>query len=61
MIWFVQDDIVLGKKLATGGFGSVYRGFLNTVDGGQLPIIVKKVRPAGLKQSRAGPRGLHAH
>ena len=40
----MQDDIVLGKKLATGGFGTVYRGVLNTVDGGQLPIIVKKVR-----------------
>ena len=39
----VQEDIVLGKKLASGGFGTVYRGDLVDEDDKERAIIVKKV------------------
>lgn len=38
-----QEDVVLGRKLATGGFGTVYKGTLKASGGKQLPIIIKKV------------------
>jgi hypothetical protein len=39
----MQDDINLGKKLATGGFGSVFLGQLKEEDGSEQMVIVKKV------------------
>jgi len=40
----LQDDIKMGKKLAQGGFGTVYRGELIEGDGGGMaPVVVKKV------------------
>ncbi len=46
----VQDNLVLGKKLASGGFGTVYRADLIDVDQANEPIkkdvIVKKVNCA---------------
>jgi hypothetical protein len=43
----VQDDIVLGRKLATGGFGTVFEGKLKMPDGSILPVIVKKAKEFG--------------
>ena len=34
---------MLGKKLASGGFGSVFLGELREEDGSMRPIVVKKV------------------
>ena len=40
----LQDDIRLGRKLAVGGFGTVFKG--DWIDGDtELPIVVKKVSP----------------
>jgi len=39
-----QDDIILGRKLATGGFGTVFLGDLRKEDGTLVPVVVKKVR-----------------
>ena len=41
---FPQDDFTLGKKIATGGFGTVYSADLDdgTTPGGR-PVIIKKV------------------
>lgn len=46
-----QDDFKITKKLATGGFGTVYRAELD--DGktpGGRPVIIKKVRLSALHQ-----------
>jgi hypothetical protein len=43
----MQDDIVLGRKLATGGFGTVFEGKLKMQDGSMLPVIVKKAKEFG--------------
>lgn len=42
-----KEDVILGKKLATGGFGTVYRGDLVAEDGTTTPIIVKKAKEFG--------------
>lgn len=42
-----QEDVILGRKLATGGFGTVYRGELLCRDGSKMPIIIKKVQGRG--------------
>jgi hypothetical protein len=40
----LQDDIKLGKRLAQGGFGTVYRAELLDESGEpSTPIVVKKV------------------
>lgn len=39
-----QKDITMGRKLATGGFGTVYKGELKQADGKKVPVVVKKVR-----------------
>lgn len=39
----LQDDIQLGRQLATGGFGTVYRANLREEDGSLTPVVVKKV------------------
>ncbi len=41
----VQDSVRLGKKIATGGFGTVYRGDLidDEAPGEARAVIVKKV------------------
>lgn len=42
----MQEDIRLGKKLASGGFGTVFRGeLLDIYPEAELPVVVKKVRP----------------
>ena len=40
----VQEDIKLGRKIATGGFGTVFKGDLFDQDDKASPVIVKKVR-----------------
>ena len=40
---FLQDDIKLGKKLATGGFGTVYKAQLDDGSPEGRQVIVKKV------------------
>lgn len=44
MLCNTQDDIILGRKLATGGFGTVFLGDLRKEDGTLVPVVVKKVR-----------------
>ncbi len=39
----LQEDIKLGKKLGSGGFGSVYKGELLDEDGSTTAVVVKKV------------------
>jgi hypothetical protein len=44
-----QDDVKLGRKLATGGFGTVFRGDMVISDAKdesceEMPVIVKKAR-----------------
>jgi hypothetical protein len=39
----IQEDIILGRKLATGGFGTVFLGQLRKADGSLMPVVVKKV------------------
>jgi hypothetical protein len=42
----LQEDIRLGKKLASGGFGTVFRGdLLDIYPEPELPVVVKKVPP----------------
>ena len=41
---FLQDDFKLGKKLATGGFGTVYRAALDDGSREGRQVIVKKAR-----------------
>ena len=44
MPWSFQEDIRLGKKLAAGGFGTVFRGdLLDIYPETELPVVVKKV------------------
>jgi hypothetical protein len=33
----------LGRQLATGGFGTVYKATLKEEDGSEMPVVVKKV------------------
>lgn len=42
-----KDDIIIGRKLATGGFGTVFRGDLKTPSGELVPVIVKKAKEFG--------------
>ncbi len=42
--FLLQDDLKLGKKLATGGFGTVYRAVLDDGSPEGRQVIVKKVR-----------------
>lgn len=49
----VQEDLVLGKKLASGGFGTVYKAGLidhNLSNSEARDVILKKVCPTQLKQ-----------
>lgn len=39
----LQDNVVLGKKLAQGGFGTVYRGELLEDNGKTEDVVIKKV------------------
>lgn len=39
----LQNDIVLGKRLGTGGFGTVFKGELKEEGGVKTSIIIKKV------------------
>ncbi len=53
-----QSDIILGKRLGTGGFGTVFKGEIKEEDGTRTPIIIKKVREAAEscgKLCRRGP------
>jgi hypothetical protein len=45
-----QDDIRLGKRLGSGGFGSVFKGTLTQEDGTTSSVIVKKVTVAAAQQ-----------
>jgi len=53
---YSKDDIVLGRKLATGGFGTVYRGDLTTADGSVVPVIVKKAKEFGQAEAYMNER-----
>ena len=45
----LQENVRLGKKLATGGFGTVYRADLvDEETGEEREVIVKKVRASWL-------------
>lgn len=39
----LQDSFVMGKKLAQGGFGTVYRGQLREEDGSLTEVVIKRV------------------
>lgn len=40
----MQDSVILGKKLAAGGFGTVFRGDLVEENGEEVEVVVKKVQ-----------------
>ncbi|WIA41568.1 hypothetical protein OEZ86_008933 [Tetradesmus obliquus] len=42
-----KDDLKLGKRLGSGGFGSVYKATLTNEDGSTTPVIVKKAKEFG--------------
>uniref|UniRef100_A0A7S3VTM9 Protein kinase domain-containing protein n=1 Tax=Dunaliella tertiolecta TaxID=3047 RepID=A0A7S3VTM9_DUNTE len=42
-----KEDIILGRKLATGGFGTVFLGDLRKEDGTKVPVVVKKAKEFG--------------
>ncbi|GLI62557.1 hypothetical protein VaNZ11_005225 [Volvox africanus] len=42
-----KNDIILGKRLGTGGFGTVFKGELKEERGGRTPIIIKKAKEFG--------------
>ncbi|PNH01077.1 Serine/threonine-protein kinase stt7, chloroplastic, partial [Tetrabaena socialis] len=42
-----KNDIILGKRLGTGGFGTVFKGELKEAGGVKTPIIVKKAKEFG--------------
>ncbi|KAG2452996.1 hypothetical protein HYH02_002333 [Chlamydomonas schloesseri] len=42
-----KNDIVLGKRLGTGGFGTVFKGELKEEGGVKTPIIIKKAKEFG--------------
>ncbi len=44
---FSKDDIVMGRKLATGGFGTVFKAELKEENGTLSPVIVKKAKEYG--------------
>ena len=46
-IWVarLQEDIRLGRKIATGGFGTVFKGELFDENDDSSRVIVKKVHP----------------
>jgi hypothetical protein len=46
----------MGRKLATGGFGTVYKGELKQADGKKVPVVIKKVRCwlAGIVRQKLG-------
>ena len=39
--------MILGKQLATGGFGTVYLASLMDEDGSATPVVVKKAKDFG--------------
>lgn len=48
----MQDSVLLGKKLAAGGFGTVYRGDLMEENGQSTEVVIKKVQhPSALSSS----------
>jgi len=44
---YTKDDIKIGKKLATGGFGTVYKATLQDDNGEERDVIVKKANEFG--------------
>lgn len=38
----LQDSVILGKKLAAGGFGTVFRGDLIEEDESSSEVVIKK-------------------
>lgn len=60
---FCKEDFDIGKKLASGGFGTVYRADLIAADGSRSPVVVKKATEFGEAEvwmnerlTRAAPR-----
>jgi hypothetical protein len=49
----LQDDLKLGKRLGSGGFGSVYKATLTNEDGSTTPVIVKKACKAAATAAAA--------
>lgn len=48
---FGKEDIRLGKKLAAGGFGTVFRGdLLDVYPEAELPVVVKKAKEFGVPE-----------
>jgi serine/threonine protein kinase len=48
---FGKEDIRLGKKLASGGFGTVFRGeLLDVFPEKELPVVVKKAKEFGVPE-----------
>lgn len=48
--------MVLGKKLASGGFGAVFLGELRQPDGTMLPVVIKKASEFGAAEVRPAPQ-----
>jgi len=44
---YTKDDIILGRKLAAGGFGVVYKGELKEANGERTDVVVKKAQEFG--------------
>lgn len=51
---YTKDDIQLGKKIATGGFGAVFLADLQQEDGSLLPVVVKKATDFGPAEVSSG-------
>lgn len=50
----------MGRKLATGGFGTVFRGEMRMEDGEMVPVIVKKVSVRTTSGSSLHTQGIGA-
>ena len=56
-----KEDIKMGKKLATGGFGTVYLGELVDPDDGKVtPVVVKKAKEFGEAETWMNERMMRA-
>jgi len=51
-----KDDLVLGRKLAIGGFGTVYKGILKSISGKEIPVVIKQAKEFGQAEAYMNER-----